>query len=48
MNQGKLDMVKQEVERLNIHILEINELKRMEIGKFNSDDLDLLLWTRIP
>ena len=48
MSQGKLDMVKQEVERLNIHILEINELKRMEIGKFNSDDLDLLLWTRIP
>ena len=48
MNQGKLDVVKQEVARLNIHILEINKLKRMGIGKFNSDDLDLLLWTRIP
>ena len=48
MSQGKLDVVKQEVARLNIHILEINKLKCMGIGKFNSDDLNLLLWKRIP
>ena len=48
MNQGKLDVVKQEMARLNIHILEINKLKCMWIGKFNSDDLNLLLWIRIP
>ena len=38
MNQGKLEVVKQEVERVNINILGISELKRMGMGKFNSDD----------
>ena len=38
MNQGKLDVVKQEMPRVNIDILEINELKWMRMGKFNSDD----------
>ena len=38
MNQGKLDMVKQEMARVNIYILGIRELKRMGMGKFNSDD----------
>ena len=38
MNQGKLDMVKQETARLNIDILGIRELKWMGMGKFNSDD----------
>ena len=38
MNQGKLDMVKQEMVRVNIDILGISELKQMEMGKFNSDD----------
>ena len=38
MNQGKLDMVKQEMARVNINILGIRELKRMGMGKFNSDD----------
>ena len=33
MNQGKLDMVKQEVARVNIDILEISELKWMGMGK---------------
>ena len=36
MNQGTLDVVKQEMERVNINILGISELKW--IGKFNSDD----------
>ena len=38
MNQGKLDVVKQEMARVNIDILEISELKWMRMGKFNSDD----------
>ena len=38
MNQGKLEMVKQEMARLNIDILEISELKWMGLGEFNSDD----------
>ena len=38
MNQGKLDMVKQEMARVNIDILEISELKWMGMSEFNSDD----------
>ena len=38
MNQGKLDMVKQEMVRININILGIRELKWTGIGEFNSDD----------
>ena len=38
MNQGKLDMVKQEMAKVNIHILGICELKWMRMGEFNSDD----------
>ncbi|KAF7243676.1 Craniofacial development protein 2 [Varanus komodoensis] len=38
MNQGKLDMVKQEMTRLNISILGISELKWTGMGEFNSDD----------
>ena len=40
MNQGKLGMVKQEMARVNIGILEISELKWMRMGEFinNSDD----------
>ena len=37
-NQGKLDVVKQEVARLNINILAISELKWTEMGGFNSGD----------
>ena len=36
MNQGKLDMVKQEMARVNIDILGIRELKWMGMGEFNS------------
>ena len=38
MNQGKLDMIKQEMVRINIDILGISELKWMGMGEFNSDD----------
>ena len=38
MNQGKLDVVKQEMARVNIDILGISELKWAEMGEFNSDD----------
>ena len=38
MNQGKLEMVKQEMERVNIDILGISELKWTRMGEFNSDD----------
>ena len=38
MNQGKLDVVKQEMVRMNIDILGISELKWTGMGKFNSDD----------
>ena len=38
MNQGKLDVVRQEMTRLNIDILVISELKWTEMGKFNWDD----------
>ena len=38
MNQGKLEVVKQEVARVNIDILGISELKWTGMGEFNSDD----------
>ena len=38
MNQGKLEVVKQAMPRVNIDILGINELKWGEVDKFNSDD----------
>ena len=38
VNQGKLDMVTQEMARLNLNILGINELKWMGMGEFSSDD----------
>ena len=38
INQGKLEVVKQEMVRVNIDILEISELKWTETGEFNSDD----------
>ena len=37
-NQGKLDVVKQEMARVNINILGISELKWTGMGEFNSDD----------
>ena len=38
MNQGKLEVVKQELARVNIDILRISKLKWTGMGEFNSDD----------
>ena len=38
MNQGKLEVVKQEMAKVNIYILGISKLKWTEMGEFNSDD----------
>ena len=38
MNQGKLEVVKQEMARVNLDILGISELKWTGMGEFNSDD----------
>ena len=38
MNQGKLEVVKQEMARANISVLGISELKWTKLGEFNSDD----------
>ena len=38
MNQDKLEVVKQEIPRVNIDILGISELKWTGMGEFNSDD----------
>ena len=38
MNQGKMEVVKQKMARVNVDILGISELKWKEMGKFNSDD----------
>ena len=47
-NQGKLEVVKQEMPRVNVDILGINELKWTGMGEFNSDDHYILLWAGIP
>ena len=39
MNQGKLEVIKQEMARVNIAILEISKLKWTGMGEFNSDDI---------
>ena len=41
MNQGKLEVVKQEMVRMNVDILGISELKWTGMGEFNSDDHDI-------
>ena len=38
MNQGKLEVVKEEMARVNINVLGISKLKWTAKGKFNSDD----------
>ena len=39
MNQGKLEVIKQEMARVNINVLGISELKGTEMSDFTSDDL---------
>ena len=41
MNKGKLEVVKQEMARVNVNILGISELKWTGMGEFNSDDLNI-------
>ena len=48
MNQGKLDVVRQQMARVSINILGISELNWTRMGEFNSNDHYLLLWARIP
>ena len=38
MNQGKLEVVKQGMARVNVDILGVRELKWTRMGEFNSDD----------
>ena len=38
MNQGKLEVVKEEIARVNINVLGISELKWTAMGEFNSDN----------
>ena len=38
MNQGKLEVVKREMVRVNVDLLGISKLKRTGMGEFNSDD----------
>ena len=38
MNQGKLEVVKQEMARVNVNILGISELKWTGMGEFNTED----------
>ena len=46
MNQDKLEVVKQEMARVNIDISGISEIKCMGLDEINSDDL--LLWAKLP
>ena len=49
MNQGKLEVIKQEMARVNVDILGISKLKWTGMGEFNSDKpLYLLLRAGIP
>ena len=44
MNQGKLEVIKQEMARVNVDILGINKLKWTGMGEFNSDDHYIYYW----
>ena len=48
MNQGTLEVVRQEMARVNINILGISELKWTRISEFNSDDHYIYYWGKIP
>ena len=48
MNQGKLNVVKQEMAKVNINILAISELKWTGIDEVNSDDNYIYLWCKNP
>ena len=44
LNQGKLEVVKQQMARVNVNILEITELKWAGMGDFNWDDHYIYYW----
>ena len=48
MNQDKLEVFKQKMERVNIDILGISELKWTGMGKFNSDDHYMATHSSVP
>ena len=48
MNQGKLEVVKQEMARVNVDILGISELKWTGMGEFNSDDHYIYYCGQVP
>ena len=48
MNQGKLEVVKQEIGRVNVDILGISKLKWTGMVGFNSDGIIPTTWARIP
>ena len=47
MNQGKLEVVKQDMARVNVDILGISELKWTGMDEINSDDHYIYYWARI-
>ena len=48
MNQGRSEVVKQEMARVNVNILGISELKWTGMGEFNSDDHYIYYFGRNP
>ena len=44
MNQGKLEVITQEMARVNVYILGISKLKWTGMGEFNSDDHYIYYW----
>ena len=48
MNQGKLEVAKQEMAGVNIDILGMSELKWTGMGEFNSDDHYIYYWGKNP
>ena len=48
MNQGKLEVVKQEMARVNVYIPGIRELKWTGMGEFNSDDIISTIVSKNP
>ena len=48
MNQGKMEVVKQEIARVNVDILGISELKWTGMGEFHSDDHHIYYCGRNP
>ena len=48
MNQGKLEVVKQDMTRVNVDILGISELKWTGMGEFNWDNHYIYYWGKNP